>query len=47
VKVISRIPFDNVVTEALIAEVPVVEFTDGEISREIEFLWGKILEGLK
>jgi formate hydrogenlyase subunit 4 len=47
VKVISKIPFDNVVTEALIAEVPVVEYSGGEVSRQIEILWGEVLEKLK
>jgi MinD superfamily P-loop ATPase len=47
VKVISKIPFDNVVTEALIAEVPVVEYSGGEVSRQIELLWRKILGELK
>jgi MinD superfamily P-loop ATPase len=47
VKVISKIPFDNVVTEALVQGIPVVEHTDGEISRQIELLWRKILGELK
>ena len=39
VVVASKIPFDNVVTEALIGQLPVVEYSDGEVSREIEKLW--------
>jgi len=42
VEVVSRIPFDNVVTEALVNSVPVVEFSDGRASREIESLWRKV-----
>jgi MinD superfamily P-loop ATPase len=38
-KVISKIPFDNVVTEALVQGMPVVEYSDGKVSREIEALW--------
>jgi MinD superfamily P-loop ATPase len=39
IEVASKIPFDNVVTEALIKRLPVVEYGDGRISREIEKLW--------
>jgi MinD superfamily P-loop ATPase len=38
-EVISKIPFDNVVTEALVHGVPVVEYSDGEVSKEIAKLW--------
>jgi MinD superfamily P-loop ATPase len=39
IEVISKIPFDNVVTEALIKRLPVVEYGDGKVSREMEKLW--------
>jgi len=39
VEVASKIPFDNVVTKALIKQLPVVEYSDGKVSREIEKLW--------
>ncbi len=39
IEVISKIPFDNVVTEALIKQLPVVEYSDGRVSRGIENLW--------
>jgi MinD superfamily P-loop ATPase len=39
IKVVSKIPFDNVVTEALVQGVPVVEYGDGRVVREIESLW--------
>jgi MinD superfamily P-loop ATPase len=42
VEVASKIPFDNVVTEALVHGVPVVEYADGRVSREIGTLWQKI-----
>ena len=42
VEVVSRIPFDNVVTEALVNGLPVVEFSDGKVSHEIENLWRKV-----
>jgi len=46
VEVVSLIPFDNVVTEALVAGVPVVKFSDGRVKREIENLWQKVSERL-
>jgi len=39
VEVASKIPFDNVVTEALVKRLPVVEYGDGEVSRGVEKLW--------
>ena len=42
IKVAAKIPFDNAVTEAIVRGVPVVEYADGRVSREIEGLWGVI-----
>lgn len=42
VELASKIPFDNVVTEALVRGVPVVEYSDGRVSREIGALWQKV-----
>jgi MinD superfamily P-loop ATPase len=42
IRVAARIPFDNAVTEAMVRGVPVVEYSDGRVSREIEKLWGGI-----
>ena len=39
VEVISRLPFDNMVTEALVQGLPVVEYSEDGISREIKALW--------
>jgi MinD superfamily P-loop ATPase len=39
IEIASRIPFDNVVTEALVHGVPIVEYSRGRVSREIEKLW--------
>ena len=50
VEVASRIPFDNVVTEALVQGLPVVEYSQGEVAQEIESLWQhtvQILDGQK
>ncbi|MDY6835653.1 MAG: 4Fe-4S binding protein [Chloroflexota bacterium] len=42
IKVVAKIPFDNVVTEALIRGLPVVEYSRGKIAREIEMTWERI-----
>jgi MinD superfamily P-loop ATPase len=47
IEVAARIPFDNVVTEAMIKGLPVVEFSDGKVAKEIKTLWQKITENLK
>jgi len=44
VEVVARIPFDNVVTEALVQGLPVVEYSQGEVTREIESLWQTVTE---
>ncbi|MDI6815457.1 MAG: ATP-binding protein [Dehalococcoidales bacterium] len=41
-EMISKIPFDEVVIEAVVKGVPLVEYTDGRVSQEIEALWGKL-----
>jgi MinD superfamily P-loop ATPase len=38
----ARIPFDNAVTEAIVRGLPVVEYADGKVSREIAGLWDSI-----
>jgi len=42
IQVASRIPFDNAVTEALVRGVPVVEYDEGRVSREIGKLWQNV-----
>jgi len=39
VKVAARIPFDNIVTEAMVHGLPVVEYSRNGVSRQIESLW--------
>ena len=39
IEVASRIPFDNVVTEALVRGLPVVEYSQNRVTSEIENLW--------
>ena len=38
----GKIPFDGVVTEAMVAREPVVGFSNGNVSREITDMWNKI-----
>lgn len=42
IEVAARISFDNVVTEAMIKGLPVVEFSHGQVSQEIKNLWDGI-----
>jgi len=46
VEVAARIPFDNVVTEALVQGVPVVEYSQNGVSHQIEVLWEIVLKYL-
>ncbi len=39
---VASIPFDNVVTEAMVQGLPVVEYGDSLVSREISLLWQNI-----
>ncbi len=47
ISVTSKIPFDNVVTEALVHGVPVVEYSTDSVSQEIEKLWHDISRTLE
>ena len=42
VEVAATIPFDNVVTEAIVQGFPVVEYSQGKVTHEIESLWQRI-----
>jgi MinD superfamily P-loop ATPase len=46
-KVGAKIPFDNVVTEAIVKGVPVVEHSQGRVTTEIESLWHHVSQALK
>jgi MinD superfamily P-loop ATPase len=39
IELAARIPFDNAVTEAIVRGLPVVEYSQGKVSREIAGLW--------
>jgi MinD superfamily P-loop ATPase len=42
VEVAAKIPLDNVVTEAMVQGLPIVEYGDNSVSRQIELLWQNI-----
>jgi MinD superfamily P-loop ATPase len=46
VEVAARIPFDNIVTEAMVKGLPVVQYSDSPVSRQIKLLWRNIAERL-
>jgi MinD superfamily P-loop ATPase len=46
-EMVSRIPFDNVVTEALVHGVPVVEYSHNSVASQIEDLWESIQKTLQ
>jgi MinD superfamily P-loop ATPase len=46
VDIIARIAFDNVVTEAMVHGLPIVEYSNGNVSRQINLLWQNIVERL-
>jgi len=46
VEVTAKVPFDNVVTEALVQGLPVVEYSQDKVSQEIESLWQRITHAL-
>jgi MinD superfamily P-loop ATPase len=48
VKVVGKIPFDSVVTEAMVAGKTVVEYSpNNKVSQEIKMVWKKVLSALK
>jgi MinD superfamily P-loop ATPase len=46
IEVAAKIPFDNIVTEALVQRLPVVEYSQGRVTHEIEALWQTIIKVL-
>jgi MinD superfamily P-loop ATPase len=43
VPVVGKVPYDKVVTEAMVKGLPVVEYSDGLVSQEIKKIWKEIL----
>ena len=46
IEVVGKLPYDAVVTEAMIHEKSVIEFSDGKLSNNIIHMWDKIREVL-
>lgn len=46
VEIAGKIPFDNVVTEAIVQGVPVVEYTQNSVARQLKRLWQTVSERL-
>lgn len=44
IEVLARIPYDPVVTEAMVRGLPVVEYSQGEVSRVLQGLWDRLRE---
>jgi len=42
VQIVGRVPFDNVVTESIVQGVPVVEYSDDDVAREIKQMWRRL-----
>ena len=47
VEVAAKIPFDNIVTEAIVRGLPVVEYSQGKVTHEIGSLWQRITRALR
>ncbi len=47
VEVAARVPFDNTVTEAIVQGLPVVEYSQGRVTQEIESLWQHVTRALE
>jgi len=46
-QVVGKIPYDTAITEAMIHEQSIIEFSDGMLSEEIQEMWHRILERLQ
>lgn len=47
IRIVGKLPYDTVITEAMIHEQSVIEFSDGVLSHTLREMWGKILEILE
>jgi MinD superfamily P-loop ATPase len=45
--IVGKLPYDTTITQAMIHEQSVIEFSDGILSHDIREMWNKILEVLK
>jgi len=42
IEIAGRVPYDNVVTESIVQGIPVVEYSSGRVTKEIESMWRTI-----
>jgi MinD superfamily P-loop ATPase len=42
IEIAARVPFDNIVTEAMVKGLPVVQYSDNPVSRQLKLLWRNI-----
>jgi len=47
IEVAAKIPFDNVMTEAIVQRLPVVEYSNNKVTQQIEKLWQIITDKLE
>lgn len=47
IEIVGKVPFDNVVIESIVEGVPVVEYSDGRVTREITRMWHILLKTLQ
>ena len=47
IDIVGKLPYDNIVTEAMINEKTVVEYSDGDLSSAISKMWNSIRKKLK
>ena len=47
VAIAGKIPFDNAVTESIVRGIPVVEYSNGRVTREIEEMWHTLFGGAR
>lgn len=47
VSVIGKIPYDDLVTKAMVEGKSVVEFSNGEVTREIKSIWSRLIDELE
>jgi MinD superfamily P-loop ATPase len=46
VEVVGRIPYDTIVTEAMVQGQPVTDYADGTVTEALEAMWSRIRERL-
>jgi MinD superfamily P-loop ATPase len=46
VQVVGRIPYDNVVTEAMVQGQPVTAYTDGPVTEALKELWSRLRDSI-